>query len=75
MEKMPLFVKIEDYHEVLTLISTLRDKIGDAKQNIDKIHSLKNDEDTELANWGRSLEEVEKKIETISQHLNEPEEM
>ncbi|MBS3118884.1 hypothetical protein J4417_04365 [Candidatus Woesearchaeota archaeon] len=75
MERMPLFVKIEDYHEVLTLISTLRDKIGDAKQNIDKIHSLKNDEDTELANWGQSLEEIEKKIEVISQHLNEPEEM
>jgi len=75
MEKMPLFVKIEDYHEVLTLISNLRDKIGDAKQNIDKIHSLKNDEDTELANWGQSLEEIEKKIEVISQHLNEPEEM
>ena len=75
MERMPLFVKIEDYHEVLTLISTLRDKIGDAKQNIDKIHSLKNDEDTELAHWGQSLEEIAKKIEVISQHLNEPEEM
>jgi len=74
MEKMPVFVKVDDYDEVLNIIKTIRHKIDDAKNTLLKINDLKNEEDHQLELWQNSLSEVEKKIDFIDHSLNEPEE-
>ena len=73
MEKMPVFVKIDDYQDVLDLIEVVRKKIDDAKSTLLKIHDLKNDEDQLVEQWQNSLSEIEKKVEFIDHTLNEPE--
>lgn len=70
---MPVFVKVEDYHEVLNLMKTVKKKLEDAKETLLKINELKNEEDHQLEVWQNTLAEVEKKVEFIDQAFNEPE--
>ena len=74
VEKMPVFIKIEEYEEVLELVRTIRKKLEDAKATLLKVNDLKNEEDHQLETWQNALAEVEKKIDFIDQSLNEPEE-
>ncbi len=73
MERMPVFVKIEDYDQVLTVMKTIRKKLDESKDTLAKIHELKAEEDHQLEMWQNTLSEVEKKIDFIDQSLSEPE--
>lgn len=70
---MPVFIKVSEYNEVLSLIKVVRKKIDDAKETLLKIHDLKNEEDHQLELWQHTLAEVEKKVDFIDHSLNEPE--
>ena len=72
MEKMPVFVKIEEYNDVLSLMRTIRKKLDEAKGTLLRIHDLKNEEDHHLEMWQNTLAEVEKKIDFVDHSLNEP---
>ena len=74
VEKMPVFIKIDEYEEVLDLVKMIRRKLEDAKATLLKINDLKNEEDHQLEMWQNALAEVEKKVDFINQSLNEPEE-
>ncbi|HIH11781.1 TPA: hypothetical protein HA241_06330 [Candidatus Woesearchaeota archaeon] len=73
MEKMPVFVKVDEYDDVLALMKTIRHKLDEAKETLLKIHDLKNEEDHQLEQWQNTLEELEKKVEFIDHALSEPE--
>jgi len=73
MDRMPVFVKIEEYDNVLNLVRLVRKKIDDAKETLLKINDLKNEEDHQLELWQNALAEVEKKVDFINQSLQEPE--
>jgi uncharacterized NAD(P)/FAD-binding protein YdhS len=70
---MPVFVKIDEYDNVLDLVKTIRKKIDDAKETLLKINDLKNEEDHQLEMWQSALGEIEKKVDFIDHSLNEPE--
>jgi len=72
MERMPVFVKVDDYNDLLTLVKAIRSKLEDAKQTLLKIHDLKNEEDHQLELWQNTLAEVEKKVDFVDHSLNEP---
>ena len=71
MDKMPVFIKIDEYEEVLGLVKMIQRKLEDAKTTLLKINDLKNEEDHQLEMWQNALVEVEKKIDFIDQTLNE----
>ncbi len=73
MERMPVFVKIDEYDEVLNLVKVIRKKIDEAKETLLKINDLKNEEDHQLEMWQNTLAEVEKKIDFIDHSLTQPE--
>ena len=73
MDRMPVFVKIDEYDNVLNLVKLDRKKIDDAKETLLKINDLKNEEDHQLELWQNALTEVEKKVDFINQSLQEPE--
>ncbi len=74
MERMPVFVKVDEYDDVLNIIKTIRRKMDEAKETLLKVNDLKNEEDHQLEMWQNNLVEVEKKIDFIDHSLNEPEE-
>ncbi len=75
MEPMPVFVKIDEYNEVLNLVKLVRKKLDEAKEVLLKINDLKNEEDHQLEMWQNSLAEIEKKIDFMDHSLNEPEQV
>jgi chromosome condensin MukBEF ATPase and DNA-binding subunit MukB len=70
---MPVFVKIDEYKEVLEVLDLLNKRLEKAREIIESINNLKNDEDAELEAWERELAEVEKKLGFMNQTLAEPE--
>ena len=69
----PVFVKIEDYKDILDVLELIKDRLGEAKRTLADINELKNDEDAELELWSATLNEIEKKLEDIDRTLFEPE--
>ena len=71
-EEMPVYVKIDEYKEILEIIGIIKDRIAEAKEILAKISELKNEEDAELELWHSGLDEVEKKIEFADNSLFKP---
>lgn len=73
MQEMPIYVRIEEYKDVLDVVNMIKHKIEEAKSTLGKINELKNEEDSELERWQLDLEEVERKINHVDKALFEPE--
>jgi hypothetical protein len=73
MERMPVFIKVDEYNEVLNVVRLVRKKLEESKETLARIHELKNEEDHQLEMWQTTLAEVEKKIDFVDHSLNEPE--
>jgi hypothetical protein len=72
MEKgAPVFVKIEEYRDVLDIIALLKDKVKEANGIIENIAQIKAKEDAEIENWQASIDDVEGKIDILSSSLVE----
>ena len=69
----PVFVRIDEYKDVLEVIGLIKDKIEGARSTLGRINELKNEEDSELELWNSKLEEIEKKIDFIDRSLFQPE--
>ena len=69
----PVFVKIEDYKDILDVLELIKDRLSEAKRTLVDINEMKNEEDEELGMWSSTLNEIEKKIESIDRTLFEPE--
>ena len=73
MDQMPVFVRIDEYEDVLGTIRLIRKKIEEAKDTLLKINDLKNEEDHQLEMWQSAISEFEKKVDFIDHSLSKPE--
>ena len=73
LENMPVFVRIDDYKNIIEVLDLLKSKLAEARETLDKITELKKKEDEELDRWNQELDEVERKVEFIDNTLFEPE--
>lgn len=69
----PVYVKIEEYKDVLHVLGLIKTKLNEAKNTINKINELKNEENAELEVWNVTLDEIEKRTDQIDRILFEPE--
>ena len=70
---MPVFVKVDEYKEILDVLEMIKDKLKEIRGTLGSINSLRNEEDAELAMWNSTINEIEKKIEGIDRIMFEPE--
>ena len=68
----PVFVRIDEYKDVLDVMDLIKDKIAEAKDILGKITDLRNEEDAEIELWNSTINDVEKKIEHTDRMLFEP---
>ena len=71
----PVYVKIDQYKDIIDIINLIKKKIEDAKRNLRDIDELKNKEDREIAAWHTALDDIEKRIGLINNILEEPHEV
>lgn len=72
---MPVFVKIEEYDNIVNIMGALKNKIEAAKHTLEKINQLKQEEDAQLQSWQTAIGEIENRLNSIDQFLHEPEEI
>jgi hypothetical protein len=71
-DRMPVYVKIEEYKEVLEILSVVKTKLAEAKAILGEIEDLKVKEDSEIESWKIGLEDVDEKVKFVDQTLFEP---
>ena len=69
----PVFVKVDEYKEILDVLDMIKGKIKEIRGTLGSINELRNEEDSELAMWNSTINDIEKKIESIDRIMFEPE--
>ena len=64
-----VFVKIDSYKGVANMLELIRNKLIDAKENLEKVNQMKITLDAELKGWEDALGKVESKVEEINNTL------
>jgi len=72
MAEAQVFVKIDEYKDVLRTVGLIKSKLNDAKGTLAKVKELKHQEDSELEGWDSKLSDIETKLVGIDQILFEP---
>ena len=72
---MPVFIKVNEYKEILDVLDMTKSKIKEIRETIDALNTLRNEEDVELDMWKSSINEIEKKIDLVDKILFEPEQI
>lgn len=72
METAPVFVKIDDYRDVLDVVELLKEKVAAAKKTLSAIHDLRDKEAHELELWSSALTQVEERVGHIDASLLDP---
>lgn len=67
-----VFVKLEEYKEIISLVHKIHNKLEDVKKDIAKVKDLKVQEDSEVDLWNNSLGEIDRKLLFINNILYEP---
>ena len=70
-EGKPLFIKIEDYEDAINTIDKIKLKLQDADKLLAEISRIRKQEDSELENWNRDLENVKEKLLMVDKQLFE----
>lgn len=63
--KAPLYVKINEYKEILDIIDVMKQKVSETKDNIKKLKEIKAEEDKQIADWEKNLDEINKRISFV----------
>ena len=68
-QEKSVFVKINEYKEVVDILNLTREKIKGAKLIIEKINRLKAEENAEIEKWHKKLDDITHRVEFIDQTL------
>ena len=71
-ESAPVFVKIEDYRQMLDVVEMIKKNLKEAKQMLADLNQLKEQETAEIQSWSSELEQMESKIEDINKLMFQP---
>lgn len=71
-DNMPVFIKIENYKEVIELITNIKSKVNESKKYLERIESLKAEEDAKINEWEDVIKNIEDKIDFVNATLMEP---
>ncbi len=64
------FIKIDKFDTVMSALSAIKKKIAEAKTTLEKINSLKHEEDAVVQKWEADLNAVQAKMDNIETELN-----
>ena len=69
MEEGTVFIKIDDYKDIVEIVGLARERLAKAKDALEKLTAAKQQEDSQLGAWQAELAEIEQKIEDIDKRL------
>ncbi len=69
---IPVFIKIDDYKDVVDVIHLIREKLKEAHEQMGKIDELRRQESQELGTWRSDLAEIERNLDDADKMLFQP---
>ena len=69
----PIFVKVDEYKEMLEVLEMIKGKVSEIRQTLGNINSMRDQENAEVATWSNTISDIEKKIDEIDKLMFEPE--
>ena len=70
-QEKPIFIKLDNYKDVLSSLENIKKKIRDAESMLDNLHKLKSEEERTLENWKSQIESLKNKLLDIDKKLFE----
>jgi hypothetical protein len=70
MDEKSTFIKVDKFETVNSAIAVIKKKIAEAQSVLDKVNSLKQEEDMAVQKWAADLNSVQAKVESIESQLN-----
>ncbi len=67
------FIKVDKFDTVMAAIAAVKKKLLEAKNTLNKINNLKEEEDAAAQKWAADLDSVKDKIEAIESELTKEE--
>jgi hypothetical protein len=64
-KNVPVFVKINDYKDILDIVDVMKQKLKETKVSLERIKSLKQEEDQEIIDWEKNIAEITKRLSYI----------
>ncbi len=64
-----VFVKIDDYEQVLTRVNNLNQNLKSARAILDEIKKIKQNESSEIETWEKELQAMIEKVEYITKTM------
>jgi len=64
-KNVPVFVKINDYKEILDIVDVMKQKLKETRVSLDRIKELKENEDAEISDWEKNIAEITKRLSFI----------
>ena len=74
-KNMPVFIRVERYEDISKTITKIRQRLKEAKDSLEKISSLRGQEEREIEEWNAELESVEERLSAIEDTLLHPDQV
>ncbi len=72
MESKPVFIKINEYNDILDIIALTKSKLQQARTLHDRLSKLHSQEEEHLKQWQEELENVGRNLEELDNTLARP---
>ncbi len=72
-QKSSVFIKIDNYREVLDLADELKQQLLAVKESYKELEDIRTEEQKELDMWKKHLQDIERQLHEVDQTLFEPE--
>lgn len=70
-ESNPVFVKIDKYKGILSIVEVINKKITGLRQMLAELEELKDKEAGEIEEWKSNLDQVTRKLESMQEELTQ----
>ena len=64
-----MFIKVDNYNDVLDTLKNIKSKLKDAQHKIKHIEELRNQEEEKISLWKSTIDTLDKNLEEIDQQL------
>jgi chromosome segregation ATPase len=71
-QRAPVFVKVDEYKAIRDLLELIKQRLSQAKALLARVNELKQQEDAQIENWARDIEDVEERLNSVDKSLLEP---
>ena len=71
MENTPIFVKINEYKDIIGVVDEINEKIDGIRTLLSELRDIKQNEDEQIKNWNSQLDLVTEKMNYINGTLRE----